>query len=81
MTKTIYEPAYRALVGRLRQRRVELGLRQDDVGKRLGLSADWISKIENGITRLDLVHLVRLCRVYDVPADDLVRRIQEELPE
>jgi len=40
--------------------RAEQGLRQADAGKKLGLSADWVGKVESGEIRLDLLHLVLL---------------------
>ena len=80
MTKMIHCDAYRTLIKALRKLRVDRGLRQADVGAKLGLSADWVGKIENGEIRLDILHLVLLCRVYEVKADVLVRSFEEGLP-
>jgi transcriptional regulator with XRE-family HTH domain len=79
--KVIHCEAYRRLLHELRHLRAQQGLRQVDVGNRLGFSADWVGKIESGELRLDLLQLVRLARVYGVPPDDLVRRFAEGLPE
>ena len=78
--KMIHCKAYRVLLADLRNARVAQGLRQEDVGRKLGLSADWVGKVEAGEIRLDLLHFVRLCRVYGAPADDIIRRFQEEVP-
>ena len=63
MAKMIYCDAYRTLIDTLRRLRAEQGLRQADVGEKLGLSADWVGKVEGGEIRLDLLHLVLLCRL------------------
>ena len=79
--KTIYAPAYGTLVGRLRRLRVERGWRQQDVGRQLGTTRHWVAKIESGQTRLDVVQLVRLCRVLGVSASRLVRELESDLPD
>ena len=79
--KMIHCDAYRQMLTDLRRLRAEKHLRQADVGARMGLSADWVGKIECGELRLDILHLVRLCRIYGVSADVLVRRFAEGLPE
>ena len=40
-TKTIYHPAYEALVRILRTRRIELGLPQEAVANKLGVARTW----------------------------------------
>jgi transcriptional regulator with XRE-family HTH domain len=80
MAKMIYCGAYRTLIANLRALRLERGLKQADVGDRLGMSDDWVGKIEKGEVRLDLLHFVLLCRVYGVKTDELFRRFQEEVP-
>ena len=79
MQKTIYNPAYRRLVNELRRLRLERGLRQADVGHQLGVSRHWIAKIERGETRLDIVQLVRLCRLYGADTGRFVRELEQEL--
>ena len=81
MKKTIYEPAYRNLVGKLRQARRRAGLTQAEAGDKLGRSRQWINTTEAGQLRLDVLQVVRLCRVYGLKAHELVRRMEEELSE
>jgi len=78
--KMIHCSAYRALIAELRQMRISRRLRQADVGSLLGLSADWVGKIEQGELRLDMLRLILLCRIYGVQADELVRRFAAGLP-
>jgi len=79
MTKTIYEPAYIALVDRLRRRRRELKLRQEDVAARLGVNRNWISKIERREVRLDVLQCVRLCIALDLNATETLRPFVDEV--
>ena len=79
--KTIYDPAYRKIVGDLRQARIDHNLRQADAGRQLGFTRHWIRKVETCEIRLDVVQLVRLCRVYRMDASRLVRRLAEDSPE
>ena len=81
MMKTIYSPAYRRLVAQLCRHRAGKGLRQEDVARRLGFTRHWISKVESCQLRLDVVQLVRICRVYNVSAWPLARRLEKELSE
>jgi len=81
MAKMIYCDAYRTLIDTLRRLREEQGLRQADVGEKLGLSADWVGKVEGGEIRLDLLHLVLLCRLYGAQPDELVRQFAQGLPD
>jgi len=66
MTKTIYEPAYIALVDKLRRRRQELKLRQEDVAARLGVNRNWISRFERRGTRMDVLQFVGVCAALDL---------------
>ncbi len=81
MTKTIYQADYRRLVDDLRKARVGRKMRQEDVGRRLGVTRHWVAKVEACQTRLDLIQFVRLCRVYRVDASQLVRRLEEDSPD
>lgn len=75
--KTIHEPAYHRLVAELRQARAQAGLTQAAVGQLIGQGRNWVHKIETCEVRLDVLQFVRLCRVYDLKAHDLVRRLSE----
>ena len=81
MQKTIYSPIYRCLIDHLRQARKKQKLRQEDVGRKLGVSRHWIQKVETHQVRLDVVQFVILCRVYRADPSRLIRRLEEELPD
>ena len=79
LVKTIYHPAYAHLVQTLQDARQHLRLSQAAVARAVGMRRQWVSKIENCDLRIDVLMLVRLCRIYRIPAAKLVRQMEEEL--
>lgn len=75
--KTIHEPAYRGLVVELRRARERRGLTQAEVGRLLDHGRNWVHKVETCEIRLDVLQLLRFCRVCGLKAHDLVRRLEE----
>jgi transcriptional regulator with XRE-family HTH domain len=69
MTKTIYSKEHRILVERLRRARKGRGLDQEEVAKLLGVSQSYISKMESGQRRIDIVQLKRFAKVYKKKID------------
>jgi len=78
MVKTIYDPVYRRLIGRLKQIRHEKRIRQIDAAKQLHRTRKWLSKIETHDLRLDVLCFVRLCKAYGIKASRLIREMEEE---
>ena len=69
MDKTIYTKAYSNLVGRLKKARSQAQLKQKDAAKKLNRSQSYISKIESGQLRLDIIQLKEIARVYKKSLD------------
>lgn len=59
--------------------RERAGLKQSDVAARLGLPASYLSKIENGTRRLDVIELVRIAEAMEVDPADIVRDLRKKL--
>ena len=74
MEKTQHTRDYRKLVAALRKAREAAGLTQQQVAQELGLYASFVSKVEKGERRLDVVELAAFCRVYQA---DLVRLLRD----
>ena len=70
------EQRLRALLRRLR---VDAGLRQVDLAKRLRLPQSFVSKYESGERRLDLVELRLVCSALGVALVDFVRTLEADL--
>jgi transcriptional regulator with XRE-family HTH domain len=64
MPKSTYTDDYKTTIGRLKKVRLELGLKQEDVADKLGKPQSFISKIECGERRLDIVELKELAKLY-----------------
>src|SRR5512140_3791057 len=68
------------VLGRLLVRaRERANLKQSDVAAKLGLPASYLSKIENGTRRLDVIELVRIAEAMGVDAGEMVRELREEM--
>jgi len=73
MPKTIYSEEHRILVERLKKARKERGLDQEDVAKLLGVTQSYISKMEAGQRRIDIVQLKRFAKVYKKKIDYFIK--------
>jgi transcriptional regulator with XRE-family HTH domain len=69
MDKTIYTKSHRSLVGRLLKARRQARLKQDEVAKKLGRTQSYISKIESGQRRIDIVQLKEFAAIYKKKLD------------
>jgi transcriptional regulator with XRE-family HTH domain len=65
MHKTIYSEEHKLLITKLKQARKKSGLKQEDVAKKLGKTQSYISKIEAGQRRIDVLQLKELAAVYN----------------
>ena len=59
--------------------RERAGLKQSDVAARLGLPASYLSKIENGTRRLDVIELIQIAEAMDSDPAELIRVLQKAL--
>ena len=73
MVKAIYSKEHRILVERLRKARKEKGLDQRDVAKLLGVSQSYVSKMESGQRRIDIVQLKTFARIYGKNIDYFIK--------
>ena len=59
--------------------RERAGLKQSDVAAKLGLPASYLSKIENGSRRLDVIELLQIAEAIGTDPADLIRKLQTAL--
>lgn len=64
MSKAIYSKDHKYIVGQLKKARQEAGLEQEQVAKILKKTQSYISKIESGQRRIDIVTLKEFARIY-----------------
>lgn len=67
MKSDIYSKEHGRLIKRLIQARQEAGLNQIEAAKRLGRSQSYLSKIEVGQRKVDVIELKKIARVYKKP--------------
>ena len=64
MNKSVYTKDYKEIIERLKTARIEAGLAQQEVADKLGKPQSYISKIESGERRLDVIELKKLSEIY-----------------
>lgn len=65
MPKSIHRPEYKILRELVREERVRAGVTQADLSMRLGRSQSFVSDVERGVRRLDVLELRDMCQVLD----------------
>jgi transcriptional regulator with XRE-family HTH domain len=76
MRKSRYTRRYDQLLVALREARKRSGLTQTQVGRKFGAHASFVSKIESGERRIDVVELADLCRAYGTPLSAILREAE-----
>ena len=71
-----YERNYQRFVDNLKKARKETGYTQIEVSKLLNKSQSYVSKIERGELRLDIVQLLDFVRLYNKPIQYFIRGIE-----
>ena len=66
MTHPIHDPRYQRIATLLAELRKQRGLLQQDVADRLGRPQAFVSKVESGARRVDVVELLDFLRALDV---------------
>ncbi len=64
MSKSIYTADYKITLARLKKARLELSLNQMAVARKLGKPQSFVSKIERGERRIDIIELKELAKLY-----------------
>jgi len=78
MVKSVFTKPYKMYREQLRKARVDSGLSQEDLAKRLGWDQTYVSKIERGVRRVDVVELIGICEALRLDAADFVRQLQQD---
>ena len=79
MKKSVSSTLQEYLQTLLRQIRLEVGLRQADLAKRLGQPQSFVSKYESGERRLDLLELRQVCTALGISLEEFVCRFEDRL--
>ncbi len=79
MDKTIHTPEYGALLRLLRRGREDAALTQAEVAARVGQTQSFVSKVERGERRLDVLELRVFCAAIGLTLPAFVERLEVEL--
>jgi transcriptional regulator with XRE-family HTH domain len=79
MEKSIYSREYGVVLRLLRAARDKSGLTQADLAKQLKLTQSFVSKIERGDRRLDIIQLRTICEVFGLSLAEFVEQLEAEL--
>lgn len=64
MNKIIYSKEHKKIINRLKKARLDAGLNQKEVAKLLGKTQSYISKIESGQCRIDIIQIKKFAKIY-----------------
>jgi transcriptional regulator with XRE-family HTH domain len=73
MSKAIYSKDHKYIVEQLKKARQEAGLDQENVAKTLKKTQSYLSKIEAGQRRIDVITLKELAKIYKKPLDYFIK--------
>ena len=69
MPRAIYQDDHNKIAERLKQARIESGLGQIEVAEKLGRTQSYVSKIESGQRRFDVLQLKEFAKLYKKTVD------------
>ena len=73
MSKSIHSSEYKTVIKKLREAREAAGLTQTEAAEKLGKPQSYISKIERGERRIDIVELSSIAKLYKKKLDYFVK--------
>jgi transcriptional regulator with XRE-family HTH domain len=73
MSKTIYSKEHKYIVEQLKKAREETGLSQREAAKFLQKTQSYISKLESGQRKIDVVQLKKFARLYKKSLDFFIK--------
>ena len=76
--KTIYTREYRILLRILKSKRQQKRISQQDMATRLGVHQSFVSKIESGERRIDVIELFRYCEAIGIEVIQLIKELNKE---
>ena len=75
MKESRHSGKYAQLLEVLRQTRKNAGLTQTEVGLKFGTHASFVSKVESGERRIDVIELAAFCRIYVTALFELLEQV------
>jgi len=79
MSKTLYTREHDIFLKLIKSMRAESGLTQAQCSAALGRPQSFMSDVERGVRRLDIIQLRELCHVLDTTLIELVTRLENTI--
>ncbi len=73
MPRAIYQEDHKKIVEHLKKARLDAGLSQIEVSEKLGRTQSYVSKIESGQRRFDVLQLKEFAKLYKKSLDFFVK--------
>ena len=77
MPKSVYTVAYGRMLARLVQARRAAGLNQVELAEKLGRPQSFVSKIEKGDRRIDVLELIAICHHLRIDPADVIAAMND----
>jgi transcriptional regulator with XRE-family HTH domain len=77
--KSIYKKEYKFFVQVFTEYRTKAGLLQVDLAKKLGVPQSYISKIETGQRKVDIIELREICTHLKITLAEFVTHLEKEI--
>ncbi|HNN54914.1 MAG TPA: helix-turn-helix transcriptional regulator [Novosphingobium sp.] len=77
----VVSPEYRVAITSLKDARIELGISQRELARRLGKPPSFVNKIEQLERRLDILEFISIAEAMGLKSEDLLVRLRGLLPE
>ena len=78
MDKSIHTREYASVLRLLREARNKAGITQVELAKKIDETQSYVSKVERGELRLDIVQLRKICNVLGLSLSEFVNRFERE---
>lgn len=77
LLKSIYSADYKRLLELLVEARKQAGVTQEQLATRLRRPQSFVSKVERGERRLDVIEFLRICRAVNGDPYAMLRRVEK----
>lgn len=75
----IYEPEFKVAMLILKEKRIEVGITQQQLSEMLGCTQGYVSKYEQGQVRLDIIEIKRVCEALGWSLTEYVIKLEQEI--
>jgi len=75
MPKTVASPLQKKLAAMLVEQRKAVGLRQVDLAEKMGVYQSWVTHMESGQRRIDVIELIELGKVLKFDPVEFLKKL------